>query len=360
MSMTKILLGLVCSLALSACGPDSKPVTEPLTTEELKKLVETYEDLRVELIYKEIIFPNINELVNEPMYRQQLEKLTYGDFFDYLRLTLDEEKVKKTENRIGHEWEEKFEETKLNVRLDAMADSIIAYWDEYAARPYSYVSIELINFKKEVRNDPMFNIRDLNAYVLIRVKPLRGKVDKLTVHYLLFHTNKTHSSNYTLNEQLGSGKLEINTPFENNVEYESKLDVSIGYPGVIQSWYNYVCDTPVENIKRKCKLHINSIEVTVNGKTLNDREIASETPNYVYAYKKAVCQGDRTSSDYVNNREKFVKNFIDSNYTSDKQVYIDTRRRQEEYKQNPMAFLLNHGKDMTDIYLESWGWQTEK
>lgn len=55
MRMTEFLLTLVCSLALTACGPEHKSVLEPLTPEEADELAGKYEHFIN--IYERVIFP---------------------------------------------------------------------------------------------------------------------------------------------------------------------------------------------------------------------------------------------------------------------------------------------------------------
>ena len=117
MRMTKIILGLVCSLALSACGPEHKSVLEPLTPDEADQLAGKYEHFIG--IYERVIFPKVDKLPENSLFRQRLEKLTYGDFAEFY--LLDETEWKE---RFSEEWKRQYD---MN-RLDQQVDSIVAYW----------------------------------------------------------------------------------------------------------------------------------------------------------------------------------------------------------------------------------------
>ena len=117
MRMTKIILGLVCLLALSACGPEHKSVLEPLTPEEADELAGKYEYFIN--IYERVIFPRVDKLPENSLFRQRLEKLTYGDFAKFY--LLDEKEWKE---QFSGEWKQRYNMNQLNQQVD----SIVAYW----------------------------------------------------------------------------------------------------------------------------------------------------------------------------------------------------------------------------------------
>lgn len=124
MRMTKIILGLVCSLALTACGPEHKSVLEPLTPDEADELAGKYEHFIG--IYERVIFPKVDKLPENSLFRQRLEKLTYGDFAEFY--LLDETKWKE---RFSEEWKRRYDMNRLNQQVD----SIVAYWkNQYPGR----------------------------------------------------------------------------------------------------------------------------------------------------------------------------------------------------------------------------------
>ena len=115
--MTKFLLALVCLLALSACGPEHKSVLEPLTPEEADELAGKYEYFIN--IYERVIFPRVDKLPENSLFRQRLEKLTYGDFAKFY--LLDEKEWKE---QFSGEWKQRYNMNQLNQQVD----SIVAYW----------------------------------------------------------------------------------------------------------------------------------------------------------------------------------------------------------------------------------------
>ncbi len=117
MRMTKIILGLVCSLALTACGPEHKSVLEPLTPEEADELAGKYEYFIN--IYERVIFPKVDKLPENSLFRQKLEKLTYGDFMEFYLLDKEE-----WEKRFSEEWKQRYDMNRLNQQVD----SIVVYW----------------------------------------------------------------------------------------------------------------------------------------------------------------------------------------------------------------------------------------
>ncbi len=117
MKMTKILLGLVFSLFFSACGPEQKSVLEPLTPEEADKLAGKYDNFIT--IYERVIFSKVDKLPEHSLFRQRLEKLTYGDFMEFY--LLDETEWKE---QFSEEWKQRYDMNRLNQQVD----SIVAYW----------------------------------------------------------------------------------------------------------------------------------------------------------------------------------------------------------------------------------------
>ena len=112
MRMTKFLLALVCLLALSACGPEHKSVLEPLTPEEADELAGKYEHFIN--IYERVIFPKVDKLPEHSLFRQKLEKLTYGDFMEFYLLDKEE-----WEKRFSEEWKQRYDMNRLNQQVDS-------------------------------------------------------------------------------------------------------------------------------------------------------------------------------------------------------------------------------------------------
>lgn len=328
------IYGLVLTLVLSACGgPLNKPVTEPLTLEEVETIAKKYDDFKRE--YEHEIFPKIDKMMDNSLEKQQYEKLTYGDYMKFRELYFHND----WKERFGREWEQRFDEEKLTRQLDSMVDSIISYWDNYMIEnaPSTYVSIELTEIIKSVSES--WGGRHLDVSARLKVVPLRGKIDKMSVSYVLYRTDKTDHETYTIAEHLGSGKIEIESPFDTPIVVDSKLSVSNNW---ISRWYDYVCDTPADVLKKKCKLYAPSPELMVGGENIDLMALYDKRPSYVYEYKEA--KSDTSSSSYKSSREKFIKKCIDKDYYADKSDYISMRECQTLYEYNPLAYLLYFGK----------------
>lgn len=328
------IYGVVLTFVLLACGgPLNKSVTEPLTLEEVEKIVKKYDDFKGE--YEHEIFPKINKMMDNSLEKQKYEKLTYGDYMEFRELYYHND----WKERFSREWEQRFDEEKLTRQLDSMVDSIIGYWDNYMIEnaPSTYVSIELIEIVKSVSGSGSRKHLDVSAR--LKVVPLRGKIDKMSVSYVLFRTDKTDHKTYNIAEHLGEGKIEIENPFDMPIIVDSKLRISNNW---ISSWYDYVCDTPADVLKKKCKLYPNSPNLMVGGENIEMMALYDKRPSYVYEYKEA--KGDTSSLSYKSSREKFIKKCIDKDYFADKSNYILMREYQTLYEYNPLAYLLFFGK----------------
>lgn len=329
------IYGFALTLALSACGgPLDKPVTEPLTLEEVETIVKKYDDFKYE--YEHKIFPKMDKMMDNSLEKQKYEKLTYGDYIKFRELYFHND----WKERFGREWEQRFDEDKLTGQLDSMVDSIISYWDNYMIEnaPSTYVSIELVEIIKSVSES--WSGKHLDASARLKVIPLRGKIDKMSVSYVLYRTDKTDPKTYTIAEHLGSGKIEIENPFDEPVIIDSKLSISNNW---MNHWYDYVCDTPADVLKKKCRLNAPFPDLMVGGENIEIMALYSKKPSCVYEYKEA--QSDTSSSSYKLNREEFIKKYIDKDYCADKEEYVINRKYQALYEYNPLAYFLYFGND---------------
>lgn len=338
---TKLLLGCLSLLTLlfAACGPENKSVTEPLTPEEAQKLAKKYENFLT--IYENQIYHEVNKYPENSLTKQRLRKLTYGDFMDFYTKIFDTEWVAQTEKRIDAEWEEKYDMKKLTPRLNAMADSIITAWEKYEKEsdPSTYASVELVDIKK-------------SAYVVLKITPLKGDIDKIKISYRLFHTKEELP--YRVNDQMGGGEVIVEKPISQPIVVENEMTLSIGYPGLNPSYYDYFYNTPIEKIKQSCKLDASVTEVKKNGETINWLTISDKKPYCVYDYKEFVKKGDTSSSEYMRERDSFIHDYIDRNYEK-KSSYHSTQIMKVQYELNPLAFLLYYGESFTNVSLELWG-----
>ena len=131
MKTRNIILGMLL-FAFSACTPENKSVTEPLTPEETEEIDKKYPGFSYN--YETYIYPKVNKLSKSSSFYLKLKKLTYADFMDFIQkqLQLHESKwEKQAEEKAIQEWNKKFDIEKLTHRLDAMTDSIITSWENY-------------------------------------------------------------------------------------------------------------------------------------------------------------------------------------------------------------------------------------
>lgn len=100
---------------------------EPLTPEEAEELSGKYEQFKFINIYERMIFPKVDKIPENSLFRQRLEKLTYGDFMEFYKQLFYNDYKK----RASEEWDKKYDLEKLTRQLDSMTDSIDAYWNNY-------------------------------------------------------------------------------------------------------------------------------------------------------------------------------------------------------------------------------------
>lgn len=180
---TKILLAsLILTLTFSACGPEHKSVLEPLTPEEADNLVGKYDHFLD--IYEHIIFPKVNQLSSQSLLKQRLKDLSYGDFMEFYNRLLDND----YKERASEEWDKKYDLVELTRQVDSMADSIEAYWENYKENesPRSYISVELLDIEKKSWVDDSwgYSRNKLDVSLKLKVIPMKGKIDKLSVGYV--------------------------------------------------------------------------------------------------------------------------------------------------------------------------------
>lgn len=197
MKTRNIILGMLL-FAFSACTPENKSVTEPLTPEETEEIDKKYPGFSYN--YETYIYPKVNKLSKSSSFYLKLKKLTYADFMDFIQkqLQLHESKwEKQAEEKAIQEWNKKFDIEKLTHRLDAMTDSIITSWENYYKENNlnTYLSIELLEMNKTIVNDSYTGMSSLNATVHLKVTPLKGRIDKLSVGSLSSGPMKFHLIN---------------------------------------------------------------------------------------------------------------------------------------------------------------------
>lgn len=83
--------------AFSACTPENKSVTEPLTPEETEEIDKKYPGFSYN--YETYIYPKVNKLSKSSSFYLKLKKLTYADFMDFIQKQLQLHES-KWENRL--------------------------------------------------------------------------------------------------------------------------------------------------------------------------------------------------------------------------------------------------------------------
>lgn len=336
-----LLCGIVLMLLLNACaGPAGKPVTEPLTLEEVETIVKKYPNFAV--VYQDIIFPEVDRLPEHSFFRQKLKKLSYGEYMEFFNLVGNND----FEETLSREYAGKYNEAAITRRLDVVADSLVKVWEaDYAQNgPESYAKFELEGITKKFVPDRWSGEKRVEVTARIRVTPLKGKIDKLSATFSMTKNEETFP--------LGDGKIAVNTPFEQPVAVDGGIRI-------FRAWYtdntceSYFANTPANTIKQKAYFHISGVEVTVGDKLVNDKIFFDLRPYDAVFYQDERNNPD--SEDFKRYREELAKMYIDRNYRENLEDYVQNRRMQELYKFSPLAFALFFGEDREEFYLEEWG-----
>lgn len=163
---------------------------------------------------------------------------------------------------------------------------------------------------KTIVNDSYTGMSSLNATVHLKVTPLKGRIDKLSVGFTFFRTNEVPP--YKLIDRVAGGTINTEEAFSKAIEVSSELNVtSRDLPGWTRSYVDYISQTSSESFKKECKIDMDITELTVEGQKLTWDALYAQKPNEVYAYKELRDKGDRSSSSYKYNRNTFIKNYID-------------------------------------------------
>lgn len=348
----KLLLPcLICMsvCAVSSCSPENKSVTEPLNESEIEKIAEKHESF--ERVYQTYILPGVeNEYENSP-FREKLKKLTYSGFMKFYERWLDPEWNEEAKRRAEREWDERYSGGKLDKRIGTALDSVVGAWEKFYDENSlnSYFSIEL----SEIRKNTTTAGEAAGCSAIFKIVPLKGEIDYLSLGYALFRTE--NEPPYNLADRIGGGVVTLNEPFRDEVEIESRIDVTGGaYGEFMKSWAGYVQDTPSEKIKEECKLDVDVAELAVKGKKLTWDEIYQKKPYAAIEYRDMCMKGDTASPSYERAKDSFIREYIDRNYAK-KSLYVLNRSGQMLYETDPLAYTLLNGKEKTEICLRNWG-----
>jgi len=210
MKITLWFFGIIfiSSLFIRCNNPLKKSIFEPLTVEELKKVIE--KDTSFREIYKGI------RLVRDSIEHDELEKvnwidLTYQRLQDYYDFANDTSYFNPLKEQFKREWELKYGGYHLKV------DSISNYWKKYKKENSleRFVKIELFKLRKD-RYSYSNDIKDI--YLGFRLTPLKGRVQQLVFNYKLqpkIDEGKVESRISTLLNQsrLNQSRYFTSTPF---------------------------------------------------------------------------------------------------------------------------------------------------
>ena len=136
-----------------------------------------------------------------------------------------------------------------------MTDSIITSWENYYKENNlnTYLSIELLEMNKTIVNDSYTGMSSLNATVHLKVTPLKGRIDKLSVGFTFFRTNEVPP--YKLIDRVAGGTINTEEAFSKAIEVSSELNVtSRDLPGWTRSYVDYISQTSSESFKKECKI----------------------------------------------------------------------------------------------------------
>lgn len=351
------IYGFIMVIALSACSPLNKPVTESLTPKEAESIAKKYDNFL--FVYEDLIFRQVSKLPDKSLYKQKLEKLTYGDFMEFYNLVYENNWKKQ----LTHEWDEKYDEEKLNKQMDSMVDSLIAERerDRKENGIDTYVSIQLSEIKKQVENTDNIwqNGKKLKASARLKVVPLKKQLDELHASFTLHHTDGFNPQHVTLATQMASGKIKIMNSFNAPIEIECDLETRHMLIRDLK-WHDYFCNTPVDAIKQKCILHLNINYAMIDGKKIDNEILLGEEPYYLSNYKLAREKGfsfsDKSGQTWYIYRREFIQKHIDREY-DEKSDYIYKNVPKRLYQHNPLAFSLFYSEEFTERCINKYGWE---
>lgn len=307
MRMKKLTFGLAIVLTLSACGPENKSITEPLSMEEREELTGRGDGYSITFTALE------RTRTLTASEKKTMEGLTYKRLNDFLNEGIQE--LGKKGATYGDEWE------KMYGSYRAKVDSIDRHWTQfmegYQTTNYLKIELEDIVDKTDV----------FLGYVKVRLRltPLKGRVDKVSATFGLLLKDDQYGSIMSRN------RLEVDQPFSSSVT----TDASMTFNSAFDISARKVDDLPVSELLNEYDFRTNIIQLEVEGRTVSYFDGYNQVPDCVCTLWKKRAD---TDNGHVSDRwyANVYKELIDPSMP-DKDDYIGERIREDAYKDDELA-----------------------
>lgn len=311
-----MLTACALCLSLAACGPENKPITEPLSMEERQKLVKKDADYATVFSTLDVL-----EKFRTPLTaseKKTLEDLSYKRLKDFLAVWDGSKELDQKKAHYAGEWEKKYGFYRAKV------DSIDNHWKQFMEgyKTKNYLKIELVDI---VDKTDVFL-----GYVKVRLRftPLKGRVDKVKAHFgLLLKTDKYGG-------MMERNKITVDTPFSSSVTQDDWM--SFNYAFDIDA--DKVKNLPVNELLEEYDFRTNVTQLVVDGRFIDYIEGYSQVPDCVCTLWK-----DRTAKeDWEESFSKeldytcIFQKLIDPSMPA-KDDYVRNRIKEDAYRDDKLA-----------------------
>ncbi|HIW65411.1 MAG TPA: hypothetical protein H9879_04150, partial [Candidatus Alistipes intestinipullorum] len=267
----KIRTPFVClALLLAACGgPESRPISEELSLEEINTLLKRNPDYQEAISMAERF-----RITASTVDKARANDLSY----EALQSFLDELSDNSVRGRLRKQADEKW--TARYGKAAERIPGLIRHWSNYidSLRPERYVSIRLISV------DPQESTFG-TARVRLEFVPTRGAIDRLKGRFGIFPRSKMHEFD------------DFNIARHNNYEFTQGLEA----PTQISAWMHYsiwdIADgdiaynmypdrpgLPIEKLTEKYCFDYSVSELVMNGREVNYSEYYEQVPQSIRNY----------------------------------------------------------------------------
>lgn len=307
---TILASGIIC-LFISSCGNENKSITEPLTFEERKELIN--KDKEYSVVFSMLdLFEKIHP---QPTSSEKatMKELSYKRLKNFVSEWTDTDKTEKRKKKYEEEWEKMYKDIYTKV------DSIDKHWNNFLEKyiPNRYLKIELVDIVD--KTDVYL------GYVKVRLRftPLKGKVNKVTAYFSLEGSMQ------------GRNEVEVNKTFSSPIEVEDWM--SFNYAFDINA--SKVNDLPVKKLLAEYEFETNITQLVVEGRTIDYMDGYNQVPDCVRdmwtsRYKHENDWEGSYYKEYAYNQ--IVKELIDPSMPS-KDDYVNTHIKNDAYNYDNLA-----------------------
>lgn len=305
----KVALCIIMTLFLVSCNKVlNRSITEPLTSEELKKAVEIDSDFifTYEFIKKE------ERYLQTTQQKAMWQDLSYNRLHKFIKkVMLDADFAKSQRAELEKEWELKY--GPYTVLVDSVCNIWETYWDDHKTE--NYVRIELIDIEKEYMTPPWGGDEQVMTAMrfVIRVTPLRGTIDQLRGNYNLFAKDE----DIYFSDLLGHHNwIEINEPFSSPVIVRNEPTLGFKKSDVVK-------ESSLKKVLGMYKFASAIRYIIKDGKKISAENTFSAIPTFVHEYMVAKKNNKPTDTSMAH----IVENILKKEYES--QASYTNRRKLE-------------------------------